>query len=302
MPVSSWFQPLDLRRPRGYFLRRGATRPGPEQDQGRKTAPGLGAGRRIVPRKRPPVPDFRLPQARRRFGRWTVGSVALHGLLVLLIVLSETGVFAELFGTGSGSGPVGGGGGGGGLRVAFVDLPAFITAKAPDRAEAPRNDAVELRVPNPELKPIPRPERKVKMIQLTRPVSVAANLGRGPGPGGDAGDGIGAGGGIGTGEGTGEGSHKGPGTGGRGYVFAPEPRSVVYPVEEPPSSVKGQSFNIRFWVDARGRVTKVDIDPPIEDASFRKKLLESMYQWIFYPARTADGRSVNGQLVITHRP
>ncbi len=85
-------------------------------------------------------------------------------------------------------------------------------------------------------------------------------------------------------------------------MLAPEPRAVVYPFEEAPRSIKGRQFAVRFWVDARGRVTKVDVQPPIEDASFLKKLLQRMYGWIFYPARMADGTAVEGELVITYQP
>ncbi len=66
--------------------------------------------------------------------------------------------------------------------------------------------------------------------------------------------------------------------------------------------MKGNVYAIRFWVDARGRVQKVQVEPKIEDGGFRDKLLERMREWVFYPARTIDGTPVNGQLVITYRP
>ena len=95
----------------------------------------------------------------------------------------------------------------------------------------------------------------------------------------------------------------GPGTGGEGgAVFAPEPRAIIYPFEEPPASVRGRQFQIRFWVDLRGKVTKVEITPEIEDKRFRAALLERVSSWTFYPARTAEGRPVNGQFVTTYSP
>jgi TonB family protein len=74
---------------------------------------------------------------------------------------------------------------------------------------------------------------------------------------------------------------------------------VVFPFEEPPAALRGTEVRARFWVDARGQVQKVVIEPPIEDSSFRKKLLERLSQWTFYPARTVDGRAVAGQVLVT---
>ncbi len=172
----------------------------------------------------------------------------------------------------------------------------------------------ELTVPVPEVEPpmqelvIPEPDPTtlVSAIALptepARPASVET-LGPGLGTGGGPGAGSGSGGGVGTGRGSGVGSGIGPGSGGGDEVFvAPEPRAIIYPFEEPPASVKGRQFNIRFWVDALGRVTKVEIEPKIEDSAFRKALLERMRSWTFYPARTRSGRRVPGQLVITYEP
>jgi TonB family protein len=75
---------------------------------------------------------------------------------------------------------------------------------------------------------------------------------------------------------------------------------VVYPVDEPPASLRGTQVVVSFWVDARGRVTKVEITSDVGDASYRRKLLDSFSQWIFYPARRADGTRVEGQIKITH--
>jgi hypothetical protein len=95
----------------------------------------------------------------------------------------------------------------------------------------------------------------------------------------------------------------GPGTGGEGgTVISPVPRAVVYPFEDAPPSAKGVEYRIRFWVDRRGRPVRVEIEPEIQDAAFRKKLLDRMREWVFYPARTLEGRPVEGQLVITYTP
>jgi hypothetical protein len=59
---------------------------------------------------------------------------------------------------------------------------------------------------------------------------------------------------------------------------------------------------IHFWVDKRGRVTKVELQPEISDRAYRESFLENMYQWVFYPARMADGTPVEGELIVTHQP
>jgi hypothetical protein len=45
-------------------------------------------------------------------------------------------------------------------------------------------------------------------------------------------------------------------------------------------------------------VTKVEVDPQIDNADYRKKFLEQMYQFRFTPAQTLDGQPVDGHIVI----
>jgi hypothetical protein len=59
-----------------------------------------------------------------------------------------------------------------------------------------------------------------------------------------------------------------------------------------PESVKGREFRVRFWIDERGRVTDVEVEPRIEDASYRKKFMDKMRQFTFHPARSLDGTPV----------
>jgi len=65
--------------------------------------------------------------------------------------------------------------------------------------------------------------------------------------------------------------------------------------------VRGQTYRVRFWVDARGHVTMVDVTPPIRDGEYRKKFLGLMREYTFAPARRADGTPVRGiaELTIT---
>jgi len=62
--------------------------------------------------------------------------------------------------------------------------------------------------------------------------------------------------------------------------------------------VRGKEYAVRFWVNAQGRVTRVEVEPEIEDRDYRGRFLEQMYQFQFTPARTLDGRPVDGQIVI----
>jgi hypothetical protein len=69
-----------------------------------------------------------------------------------------------------------------------------------------------------------------------------------------------------------------------------------------PQELRGVELTIHFWVNARGQVTRIEVDPPIRDRSYRDALHETLLGWAFYPARTASGAAVPGELEITHRP
>jgi protein TonB len=203
--------------------------------------------------------------------------------------------------------PGGGGGGGGGVTVRYVQLPPRPAAPAGAEVAVAPEPVIEEEDEEPELvlPAVERPEPEVVQKRAAAdygliPVRVD-DVGRGTGEG--AGTGSGSGGGVGSGQGAGIGSGVGPGTGGQGGdAIAPEPRSVVYPFEEPPASVRGRQYTIHFWVDRRGRVTKVEITPRIADGGFRRKLEERMRQWVFYPARTVNGQAVAGELLVTYEP
>jgi protein TonB len=229
-------------------------------------------------------------------------SVLLHTSLLLLIVAGESGFFDSVFGTGGGPGPAGGGGGGGAERITYFQVPAF----EPSALAAPRPSAVEQPRFNPDepsVRQIPLPELKLSLRNPTQLVERVSAIGSDRGTGGGPGQGPGSGGGRGTGLGTGTGSHVGPGTGGnQPYVYAPEPRSIFYPVVTIPEEIRGQVFTIHFWVDARGRVTRIEVDPPIRDRSYRQALEETLLGWSFYPARTASGAQVPGEMELTYRP
>ena len=241
-------------------------------------------------------PGAVLPEARVSFKGGTATAILVHGLLVLIIIWTGIQAANRLMGTGPGTGPAGGGGGMG--AVTYVELPAFIGQDQGVRAPEPE-DAIEFSLLESQVKVISRPIRQERFPQTLARVAPAVWQGRG----GGSDNSRGSGGGAGSGSGTGIGSDTGPGTGGgQGAVLAPEPRAVIYPATKPPASVSGVQLLIHFWVDARGRVTKVEVEPTLADDSYMRELLQSLRQWVFYPARTAEGRPTEGELVVPHVP
>jgi protein TonB len=257
-------------------------------------------------------PTARLPRADRRYGSGVILAAVVHVLAIGLLLVSWTHRYQ--LSQGEGDGPAGGGGGGGGGRsIQYVQLPPRSAYGSQRPRPAPSEPKQEITLPTPKIEqteePVVVPQTTPEPVELALPTidrsSTSSTLALGPGTGTGLGpgSGSGSGGGIGSGRGTGVGSGVGPGTGGEGVaVYAPEPRAVIYPFEEPPAAMRGQQYSIRFWVDARGKITKIEIEPEIQDKKFRDKLLERVWSWVFYPARTAEGKPVNGQFVITYAP
>jgi len=110
-------------------------------------------------------------------------------------------------------------------------------------------------------------------------------------------------GGGGAGAGLRTGSAAGPGMGGGDdYIFVASPRTAILPpLAKAPGSVAGRTYRIRFWVAADGRVTRVDIDPPIRDDAYRREFVERMMAYQFYPARTRDGMNMASVVTISLR-
>jgi protein TonB len=259
-------------------------------------------GQKVYERPNTPrhVPTGSLPRHDRRLGAGAGASAILHAAAIVLIVVG--GQTLAFLGEGDGPGAVGGGGGGGDKTVHFINLPPAPPRPGPVALQAPEPDEelVELVLPKPDLNLIPpevaeiAPPTTVQRVVVTRPQDVGTGTGEG------AGTGTGSGGGVGSGQGTGMGSNIGPGSGGGGAAYAPKERSTPL-LFEAPASMKGREYTIRFIVNRRGRVTRVTVEPEIEDSDFRKKLLDTMYEWTFYPARTAEGRPVQGEYSITYR-
>ncbi|MDP3911410.1 MAG: hypothetical protein Q8Q14_13565, partial [Gemmatimonadales bacterium] len=124
------------------------------------------------------------------------------------------------------------------------------------------------------------------------PTTAPAPPGTGDGTTGGPGTGLGTGGGQGTGTGTGAGSDAGPGSGGEaGYIFPASPRWTIFPPPGAPREARGRRHEVRFWVTAEGRVTRVEVTPPIKDSGYRREFTERMMGYLFNPA-TRDGRRI----------
>ena len=236
----------------------------------------------VTETSRPAPPLFaayRLPLARRRQGPAATLSLVTHAAIALLLLWRG----AELLQAGGGgAGPRGGGGGpGGGGRpaVAWFTIPAAAAPQVLDVPPAPAIIVPSVALPDPV---------KLDLSQL-EPSPPAANtpMASGATASGGPGQSPGSGGGQGTGTGPGAGADAGPGSGGEaGYILA-DPNGVFLP----PPCARG-AFNIRFWVEADGRVSQVEVKPLPKDAGCRRDLIAALKAFRFRPARTRDGRAV----------
>jgi len=237
------------------------------------------------------------PRPSEQFGGGVVASAAIHGAIVVVMIVAAALGSDEVFRAVGGPGPRGGGGGGGGTVVQHIDLPPLEAAGAVVAPEVER-PVPRLQLPNPNVAQLAVSTQRVELREVTGQVLPALRLGSGPGSGGGPGAGTGSGGGVGSGQGTGVGSGQGPGTGGEGgSIFPPEPKFIIVPADRP-NSVRGRQYAVHFWVNAEGKVTRVEVDPDIPDRSYRRKFLDQMFQFQFTPARTLDGVPVDGQIVI----
>jgi hypothetical protein len=134
---------------------------------------------------------------------------------------------------------------------------------------------------------------KIDMPPPTVAIAPPAAVGTGDGTTGGPGQGPGSGGGTGTGTGTGTGADAGPGSGGKASdIFAATPRWAIMAPTGAPPEVHGKRHEVRFWVTAEGRVTRVEVTPAIKDGGYRREFMERMMGYLFNPATTRDGRRV----------
>ena len=232
-----------------------------------------------LPPPRPLFNAYSLPLPRRRQGRAAALSLLAHGAAAVL-VLWRGAAFVQ--GGGGGTGPRGGGGGGGRPAVAWFTLPAMSAPQAIDVPAAPALTALSVALPDPVKIELPLEPT----ASLPSPSTAAAPVGTGTGTSGGPGQGPGSGGGQGTGAGPGSGSDAGPGSGGEAGYIPADVRGLIVP----PDCAKGR-FLVRFWVEADGRVSRVDVDPPPRDAGCRREMLAQMKAYQFRPA-TRSGQPV----------
>ena len=175
--------------------------------------------------------------------------------------------------------------------MSWFALPAPSTAQAQDAPAAPTVSVPTLAVPLPDALKIDVP--------LATIVTPAAPVGPGAGTTGGPGQGPGTGGGQGTGTGSGKGADSGSASGGNaGDIFPASPRWAITPPGGAPRQARGR-YEVRFWVTAEGRVTRVEVTPPIKDAGYRREFMQSMMGFQFNPATTRDGRRIDSIATVT---
>lgn len=239
--------------------------------------------------------SYALPLPRRREGPGAALSLAAHLAIAILILWRGAELFAT-GGGGGGTGPRGGGGGGGRAAMSWVALPPLAAAPA-ENAIAKPEPTPPPAVTVPTATPLATEPVKIDipLAATTPPVAVGTGNGTSGGPGA----GPGTGGGQGTGAGTGAGTDSGPGSGGGPSGIIPSPKWAILPPSGAPREMKGRPYEVRFWVTAEGRVARVEVTPPIKDAGYRREFVERMMGYLFNPARTLDGRPVDGVANLT---
>ena len=248
----------------------------------------------LTPTTRPAFDAYALPLSRRREGRAAAVSFLAHVIIAVLVLWRGAQLFQS---GGGGAGAPGGGGGGGRPGVSsWFALPAPSTPQAQDVPAAPTVTVPTVAMPLPEPVKIDIPTPAVAVLP-------PAAIGTGAGTTGGPGQGPGTGGGKGTGTGAGTGADTGAGSGGgTGYIFPASPRWTIFPPPGAPREARGRRHDVRFWVTAEGRVTRVEVTPPIKDADYRREFTERMMGYLFNPATTRDGRHVDYVASVTVIP
>jgi hypothetical protein len=161
---------------------------------------------------------------------------------------------------------------------------ALPTPSTPQQADVPA--APEVTLPTLAVTPLIPEAANIVMptIAITPPAAVGTGLGTSGGPG----QGPGTGGGRGAGTGTGTGVDSGSGSGGEGdYIHPADVQGLIIP----PDCARGNIL-ARFWVEADGHVSRVDVDPLPKDAGCRRELITQLKAYKFRPARTRAGAPV----------
>jgi hypothetical protein len=67
---------------------------------------------------------------------------------------------------------------------------------------------------------------------------------------------------------------------------------VIIPPPDPPKELRGVDLRLTFWIDAAGKVERVEVQPRIRDRKFAEKLKETMLHYRFRPAVGPDGTPI----------
>ncbi len=238
----------------------------------------------MPPTSRPVFDSYALPLPQRREGPAAAVSFLAHLAIAMLVLWRGAALFEG--GGGGGTGPRGGGGGGGRPAVSWFTLPTLSSPQAEALPPAPAVTVPTVSAPVTE---------PVKIDLPPPPITIAppAAVGTGDGTTGGPGNGPGSRGGTGTGTGTGTGVDAGPGSGGDASdIFGPTPLLVPnVPAGAPPEEKR--KHEVRFWIRADGRVTRIEVSPPIRDSGYRRLFMETMKNFVFSPAKTRDGRPID---------
>ncbi len=241
----------------------------------------------------PPPPPLGLPLRARPLAPSATLALLGHAAIVALLVAGGRALRASA----------------GGARPASDGFNFFVlpggTPGAVDIAVTPTvrlADLATLRRIAAELPPLEVPRPQLPPPTAVEPPSLgtaASGVDPGSARATAAVGGIGGTGGTG---GTGAAGERGPGTGDAGgYIFRASPRELLQPPRHAPGVVAGRWVRVTFWVGTDGRVTRVEVDPPIPDAAYGREFQQRMMAYVFYPAHTRDGRMIADVVTISVR-
>jgi len=217
---------------------------------------------------RPPLPGLRLPLPSRGVAPGAAFAVLVHVGIIGVLLAGGRELTGRVTATPASD------------AVNFFVLPRATPASV-DVALAPHVPLVDLsglRRIAIELPPVDLPRATLPLPVV--PVSGGTGGAEGARAGGGPASGAGAGAGPGTGD---EG----------GYILHAAPRTAILPpLAQVPGSVAGRTLRVSFWVAADGRVTRVEVDPPIADAAYNREFERRMMAYQFYPAHTRGGRTL----------
>jgi hypothetical protein len=208
-----------------------------------------------------------------------LGTVLIHFLLLILFRQVAVPTYSETSAAGPPMGDIRPAGGGSGLTMIEVrpeQTPPVEEVVQPVPVPA---EVVVVPVETPPAAPAPDP---APAVTPSAPGTTA------PGTGGTSGPATGPGIAEGAGQGGG-----GESDGGVAQIIPPTPRGIFLPPPGRPASARNQEITVWVYVTEAGRVDRgtVRLEPPTSDSRYNQRLIQSVAEWVFDPARQA-GRAV----------